>query len=152
MPPNRPITIGVGMKHTGTTSHSPDRGQRFIDVLIVDDETAILKVLSEIITEIGHRVRVAESGASALDALAEQSSALVITDIKMPGITGFELAHRIRELYPKTHLVLMTGYSFEQSHQEADELQVSGFLKKPFKTSELAEIIDRVAQQDARAD
>ena len=141
----------MSMKQTGSTSHSPDGDRRFIDVLIVDDDEPILHVLSELITEIGHRVRVAENGASALNALAAQPSTLVITDIKMPGISGFDLAHRIRELYPGTHLVLMTGYSVEQAHREADELEVSGFLKKPFKTSELADIIDEVARQEAEA-
>jgi len=120
---------------------------RSLDVLVVDDEVMILSVLSAIIEEFGHSVRVAEDGYAALSAMEELASDLIITDLSMPGMNGFELARRVQTKHPETTLVLMTGHSSEESYKTAMSMDMAAYLAKPFKASELSAILDSVLQR-----
>jgi CheY-like chemotaxis protein len=123
--------------------------ERTLDVLVVDDEAMILSVLSAIIEELGHSVRVAEDGYAALTAMQELASDLIITDLSMPGMNGFELTRQIQALYPQTSMVLMTGHSSEDSYRTAMSLEMTAYLAKPFKASELSAILDSVVERTA---
>ena len=117
---------------------------RTLDILIVDDETMILSVLAAIVEELGHQVRVAENGFAALAAMEERPSDMIITDLRMPGMNGFELVRRVRTLYPDTRVVLMTGHSSDESYKAAMALDMDAYLAKPFKAAALSAIIDTV--------
>lgn len=120
---------------------------RTLDVLVVDDEAMILSVMSAIIEELGHAVRIAEDGYAALSAMQEFPSDLVITDLSMPGMNGFELTRKIQNTYPGTTMVLMTGHSSEDSYQTAMSLDMAAYLPKPFKASQLLAILDTVVEK-----
>lgn len=117
---------------------------RTLDVLVVDDETMVLTVLSAIIEELGHTARVAGDGFAALSAMQQRPSHLVITDLSMPGMNGFELVRRVRSLFPDTRMVLMTGHSSDDSYKTAMALDMDAYLTKPFKTGQLTDIFKAV--------
>jgi two-component system response regulator YesN len=129
-------------------SQTPEDASPFeaLDVLVVDDEEMVLTVVGQIIEAHGHKVRVAYNSRQALDELKARACDLLVTDIKMPGMDGLELAQQVHTDYPTVRIVLMTGYALEYSRQEADKLGVDGYLKKPFKARELTELLDGVVQ------
>lgn len=118
-----------------------------LDVLVVDDEESVLSVVEQLTEALGHRTRVADSGPAALELLKTVSCDVVISDIRMPNMDGFELAQRVRATYPEMQIILMTGYSLDQTSEMVAELQVRAFLQKPFKASELNDALSLIPKR-----
>jgi CheY-like chemotaxis protein len=78
-------------------------------LLIVDDEPLIRTALSSILTEMGWRVRTARDGFSALEEIQQEVPAILLSDLNMPGMTGFELLTVVRRKYPTVQTVAMSG-------------------------------------------
>lgn len=133
--------ISVKERRSQTEQCTPETGS-CLDILVVDDDRLVLDVVSEIIAASGHHARTADSGRKALDVLAQEHCDLVISDIRMPEMDGFELAERIRADYPRVHVVLMTGYSSDSTFREAMRLDIDAYLSKPFKTADLTRILN----------
>ena len=116
---------------------------RALDVLVVDDDPLILTVVDLMVRHAGHTARTACDGYSALDVLADAAADIIVSDIRMPGMDGLELARLIRKDYPQIPIILMTGYLSEYSSGSASEIGVDGILKKPFKSNDLLAAISR---------
>ncbi|WP_213804441.1 response regulator [Granulicella sp. dw_53] len=78
-------------------------------LLIVDDEPATRKLLSQIFTELGHNVRCAEDGFSALEMIREFTPDIILSDLNMPGMSGFELLSVIRRRLPAIYVIATSG-------------------------------------------
>jgi DNA-binding NtrC family response regulator len=78
-------------------------------LLIVDDEPSIRMSLSLILTEIGYRVRSVEDGVSALIAIREEVPEILLSDLNMPGMSGFELLSEVRRNFPDVQTIAMSG-------------------------------------------
>lgn len=78
-------------------------------LLIVDDERAIRTSLSCVLAEIGYMVRTAEDGFSALVEIAKEPPEILITDLNMPGMSGFELLAEVRQHFPAIRTIAMSG-------------------------------------------
>jgi len=78
-------------------------------LLIVDDELSIRTTLSLVLTEIGYSVRTAENGFSALAEILHEIPDILLSDLNMPGMSGFELLSVVRRLYPAIRTVAMSG-------------------------------------------
>lgn len=104
-------------------------------ILVVDDEVEVRDILAETLEDFGYTVVTAASGEEALPLLASHPDvAMVITDVRMPGMSGLELADEIRRRWPSTKVVLISGYFLPQAVPQH-------FLKKPFHMKELASIV-----------
>lgn len=104
------------------------------DILVVDDEPDIRAYLARILaTDItGARVRTAGNGAEALALLAERSADLVLSDQRMPGMSGVEFLTRSIEIAPDAARMLLTGYADVETAMDAkNDGHVSAFLQKP---------------------
>ncbi len=112
-------------------------------ILLVEDEDALRDVATEFLQTKGYQVLSANNAAEALRLCADEPEIdLLVTDLVMPGISGRELAHRVVEKRPATHIVFMSGFT-ENSHL-VDELKFPAqFLQKPFSLSTLASTIRR---------
>ncbi|HLY63531.1 MAG TPA: response regulator, partial [Terriglobia bacterium] len=93
-----------------------------IKALIVDDEPSARDLCVEILRSMGLKTETAESGARALALLAQGRVDIVLTDVRMPGMNGIELLKIIRQKYPRTDVVIMTGYGTIQASVEAIKL------------------------------
>jgi len=100
-------------------------------VLVVDDDTVVCKSIDRVLTNKGYAVITASSGEEALDKLNEEKYDVVYTDIRMPGISGLELAEKVKARQPWTPVVVITGYGTESAEARAKAAGVSGFLHKP---------------------
>ncbi|MCI5145510.1 MAG: sigma-54-dependent Fis family transcriptional regulator, partial [Candidatus Electrothrix sp. AR3] len=112
-----------------------------IKVLAVDDEDVALKNLCHILQKEGYQVIAAKTGQQALTYLERQEFALVLTDLKMPGVDGMQILQRIRTCYPKTEVIMITGYSTVDSAIEALKAGAYHYIAKPFRLDEVRQIV-----------
>ena len=107
------------------------------EILLVDDDPDLLKLISLRLTSAGYRVRTADSGETALAALALARPGLVITDLKMPGIDGMQLFEAIHRQHPALPVIILTAHGTIPDAVSATQRGVFGFLTKPFDSQEL---------------
>ncbi len=106
-------------------------------ILVVDDEEDIRSLVADILADTGYVVSQAPDGEVALEMLANGSFDLIVTDLGMPGITGWEVAARAREIMPTVPVLLLTGWGATLTEEELEERQIDRALKKPFDMREL---------------
>src|SRR5436190_18932833 len=107
------------------------------DILLVDDDPDLLKLISLRLTSAGYRVRTADSGETALASLAVARPAAVITDMRMPGIDGLQLFDAIHREHPALPVIILTAHGTIPDAVSATQRGVFGFLTKPFDSQEL---------------
>ena len=106
-------------------------------ILVVDDEESIRKLLARLLGAQGYECLTAESAAEARRLLAENAIALVLSDVNMPGESGFDFAHEVHLDYPDTAVVLVTGVDDRRFAEAALAGGAYGYILKPFKANEL---------------
>ena len=107
------------------------------DVLLVDDDPDLLKLISLRLTSAGYRVRTADSGETALATIAVERPATVITDLRMPGIDGLQLFEAIHRQHPALPVIILTAHGTIPDAVNATQRGVFGYLTKPFDSQEL---------------
>jgi diguanylate cyclase (GGDEF)-like protein len=117
-------------------------------VLIVDDEASILSMCHDVLTRQGYRCHTATSGDMALELINTLSFDIMLTDILMPGMGGFELTERAKKLNPNMLVIIMTGFAEDFSYDSAIQAGASDFIKKPFTIAELMARIKNVTLQE----
>jgi PAS domain S-box-containing protein len=116
-------------------------------ILLIDDEPDLLRVLARSLKADGHEVATALSGADGLSAFEGQRHAIVITDIKMPGMGGIEVLKRIKEQAPEAEVIIITGHGDMDTAVEALHFGASDFVTKPFRGETLAIAIRRAEEK-----
>ena len=107
------------------------------DILLVDDDPDLLRLISLRLTSAGYRVRTADSGETALAALAVSRPAVVVTDLRMPGIDGMQLFQAIHRQHPTLPVIILTAHGTIPDAVSATQRGVFGFLTKPFDSQDL---------------
>lgn len=100
-------------------------------ILVVDDDPVVARSFDRVLAGKGYAVITARDGPEALEKLAREAYDAVFTDIRMPGMDGFEVAKRIKATQPWLPVVIVTGYGSPESKARAKEIGVAGFLHKP---------------------
>lgn len=119
-------------------------------LLVVDDEETLRSVVSQVLTADGFKVSEAASGEEALEAFRSSSHPLVITDIRMGGMSGIELLTRIKEHNPDTQVVIMTSHASLDSALTALRAGAYDYLVKPFESLDLISAVAGRAAEKAR--
>ncbi|RPJ01601.1 MAG: DNA-binding response regulator [Chloroflexi bacterium] len=112
-------------------------------ILVVDDEGAIRYSISKTLQRVGYQVDVAASGEEALEMLEQREYDVVLTDIRMPGLTGVELLARIKEEAPDSVVILLTGYGSMETAIESLRLGAHDYLRKPSSSQEIRDSVAR---------
>ncbi len=115
-------------------------------ILIVDDEAVLRSNIVRFLRRTGHRVEEAASGEEALERLQEADYAIVITDLKMPGMGGAELLKRIAVQYPETLVLIVTAFASLDSALDALRHGAQDYLLKPLSLEEVTRKVDRLLQ------
>lgn len=110
-------------------------------ILIVDDEFAIRDNLDQLLKSVGYNTVVAADGREALERAAEQEFDVVISDIRMPGMSGTEVLQRLLPSHPDTVVIMVTAVAELKTAVEAMKLGASDYVTKPF---DLDDILVRV--------
>lgn len=116
-------------------------------ILIVEDEAPMCELLTAFFSEKGYDIGTAQDGEHALARLEERDYALVITDIKLPGMSGLELLASIRAYWPEVAVVIMTAFSSISSAVEAMKLGAEDYIGKPFQLDELAITVEKALER-----
>ncbi len=115
-------------------------------LLLIDDEEAIVRVLSISLKSDGYDVLTAYSGEEGIGVFLKESPDIVLTDIKMPGMDGIEVLKRVKENNPDAEVIIITGHGDMHSAIEALKLGASDFINKPFR-DEVLEITLKRAEE-----
>ncbi len=114
-----------------------------IKILILDDEPIVTKRLKPALEKKGYEVETFTQSSSALKRIQEAKFDIVITDLKMEGLSGMEFLEEVKKRWPQTEVIVITGFATMETAKESFKKGVFDFLAKPFK---LGEIIDIVAK------
>src|SRR5512147_3148598 len=112
-------------------------------ILVVDDEPHTRTFICDGLSALGIVDDAAgvSTADEALAAISRQVPDLVITDVRMPGLNGLDLARYVRQNYPDTKVIVVTGYSTRDIEKTALALSVTALLKKPFGLDMLGEVV-----------
>ena len=117
------------------------------NVLIIEDHERLREQLGYFYEQEGYKVTTASSGEEGLDKLAQEKFALVVSDVKMPGIDGFQLARRVREKYPDTDVILITAFGNIKQAVEAMKLGASDYITKPFQPEVIRIVSEKLLEK-----
>ncbi len=117
------------------------------NVLLIDDEEGIRKVMSIALRDAGYAVSIAESGEQGLEIFRRELPALVLTDIKMPGMDGIEVLRRIKELETDSEVIIITGHGEMELAISALQLEASDFITKPIHDEALFVALKRAEEK-----
>ncbi len=145
------MTVDLGISADDAADDAGPEGQRFgfalstesPRVLVVDDERVIREMLSDFLGLEGYVVRTVEDGAQALEELQRRSYNLVISDLKMPNMSGLELIEKITELGLPVLTVIMTGFGTVETAIEAMKHGAYDYVLKPFRVEEVVHTVQR---------
>ncbi len=115
-------------------------------VLLVDDDRTLLSVLSRRVSRAGYEVLIATSGPAALKQLEDSWPALLVIDLMMPGMDGFELARRVKQLVDLP-IIVLSAVDASEAKVSALELYAEDYVTKPFDPDELVARIQRVLRR-----
>ena len=118
-------------------------------VLVVDDDPVVGLSFNRVLSGKGYIVITAENGYDALAKLKAEKYDLVFTDLRMPGMTGVEVAEQVRARQPWTPVVMVTGYGSRTSEERARAAGVSEFLQKPLSPEMIEDSAARALFQAA---
>ena len=113
-------------------------------ILVVDDDRAIRDILSGVLSFMGFSVAVARSGNEGLDLFLKDRFDLVLTDLRMPGMDGWDLAFHVKSRAPNTPVVLITGQQKEEVMESDKRDRVDFVMFKPFELKEMQKTVHRM--------
>lgn len=117
-------------------------------VLVVDDDPMILQLVSDVLREADYPVETAQNALEAARAIAHAPAALVILDIRMPGLDGVHFAQDLRARDIRSKILVMTGGPNARGF--AEEISAEGYLTKPFEIADLLRAVERLCRDGPR--
>jgi DNA-binding NtrC family response regulator len=118
-------------------------------ILVVEDEPDIRRILQLFLTEKGFKVKVADHPARALEVLEQGPVDLILSDVRMPGMSGLDLLRHLKERDPDIQLVLMTAYSSVKDAVEAIRMGAADYVEKPIDFRRLERVMATVFEKQA---
>lgn len=112
-------------------------------IIIVEDDRYTRDGLAELLREIGYEVCTAESGEQAMVHLVHDDADLLITDLRLPGMSGLELFSEVKALLPCGQAILMTAYDSPETWRQAKRMGFRAVVHKPVNIDQLLEEIDK---------
>ncbi|MFZ5979831.1 MAG: response regulator [Candidatus Zixiibacteriota bacterium] len=114
-----------------------------ITILVVDDELMMRNLMEKILVRDGYKVLTAENGDAALELLKNNQVNIVISDMKMPEMNGFDLLKIVKKEYPHIGMIMMTAYGDTYTVKDALLLGADEYITKPFKSFEVSMVVER---------
>ncbi|MCI0532115.1 MAG: response regulator, partial [candidate division Zixibacteria bacterium] len=132
----------VGETHAG--NNRKPASVRALRILSIDDQKMILDLLESMLATLGHETEVASNGIDGLEKFRQNSFDVVITDLGMPDISGFEIASQVKKIKPDMPVILITGWGSNFDEAQLKQAGVDYLLAKPFRLEQLQEVIGKI--------
>jgi DNA-binding NtrC family response regulator len=117
-------------------------------ILIIDDEHMVCETLQDILQEDGYQVRIALNALSGLAEIERETPDLIISDLKLPDLSGLELLKRVKHKRPNLEIIIMTGLGEAETYLEAKEEGAFDYIIKPINIPILRLMISKVLYQN----
>lgn len=118
-----------------------------LNILLLDDEPIVGRRLKPALTKIGCDVEVFENPIEAVARIDEKEFDIVVTDIRMDDMDGIQVLEHVRQKWPRTKVIMITGYAMMSLAREAMERGAFDFIAKPFKPDDLRQMIANAASE-----
>lgn len=115
-------------------------------LLLVDDDHTILEVVAEALQDAGHRVDIFDNGADAVTAIGKNTYDVVVTDLGMPDVTGWDVARAAKLHQPRLPVLVISGWGAQYGEGRLGDTGVDAMLAKPFHLQQLRENVERLAK------
>jgi CheY-like chemotaxis protein len=119
-------------------------------ILVVEDDSDLVSLMELVLTDAGYRVRTAPEGGAALARVAEEMPGLILLDMRMPGMNGWEFAREFRARHGRAAPIVVVTAA-ENARARAAEVEADGWLSKPFEIDDVLRIVARHAAAAAGA-
>ncbi len=121
-----------------------ENGTPMVRIMIIEDDEEMRSLLEDFFEAEGFKTDSASNGADALRILSKNHFDLVITDIRMPGLTGLDILPTIRRLKPEIPIIVMTAYASDDARRRSLERGATAYLEKPVHLSKLRTVIREI--------
>jgi DNA-binding NtrC family response regulator len=118
---------------------------RKLRIMVLDDEPIVCKRLQPALEKLGFEVDTFTQSPEALHQIQGTSYDIIITDLKMKGIDGMRFLQEAKKRHPATEVIVITGFATLETAKESFQKGVFDFIAKPFKLSEIQEVVTKVA-------
>ncbi len=154
------VTLPVAQPVREEAETPTERPPQHARILLIDDDERVLRAVQALLESDGHAVTACSGGAQGVDAFARDEHDLVITDLGMAGLNGWEVTARVKEIAPDTPVVLLTGWGAELTAEDLAQANVDAMIQKPCRLPVLRRTLRQVlsrrppaarAAPDARA-
>jgi DNA-binding response OmpR family regulator len=113
-------------------------------ILVIEDDEEMRSLLTDFIEESGYAADTVETGSDALRKIARQRFDLIITDYRMPGLSGLDILAGIKKLQPGAHIIFITAFGSEETHRKVLERGAIAYLEKPIHLDELRILMEKI--------
>src|SRR5438445_10341045 len=117
------------------------------NIVIAEDQDRLREKIGNFYQQEGYKVTTAACGEEGMEKLAREKFSIVVSDVKMPGIDGFQLARHIREKYPDTDVILITAFGNIRQAVEAMKLGASEYVTKPFQPEAIRLVSEKLIEK-----
>ena len=119
-------------------------------ILVIEDDQEMRSLLKDFFEEEGFEIHSVSNGSEAFRILVRELFDLVITDIRMPGLTGLDILPGIKKLQPEAPIIVITAFGSEEVHRRAIERGATAYLEKPLHFHELKTMIHEIISSKAK--
>ena len=116
-------------------------------ILVIEDDEEMRALLRDMIEEEGYKAASVNNGSEAFRKLAKESFNLIITDVRMPGLTGLDILPGIKKLQPDAPIIVITAFGSEEVQRKALERGADAYLEKPIHFDKLRTLIHDLFSQ-----
>lgn len=110
-------------------------------ILVIDDEEFVRSVISRTLAQVNHQVTLAEDGEKGIQLFKNGTFDMVLTDLGMPGMSGWEVCRRIKEISPHTPVGMITGWGMELNRSKMEEYGLDFIISKPFDFNQILNVV-----------
>ena len=127
-----------------------DSGQRTVNILVIEDEFMVQETLSDMLDLGGYQVTLADTGEDGVLLFEKHDFDLVLTDLTLPGISGWEVVEAIKRLDASVPVVVVTGWGAGTRPSDVEQNRADEILPKPFEIDHVLELAERLTDERKR--
>jgi DNA-binding response OmpR family regulator len=119
-------------------------------ILVIEDDREMRSLLQDFLEEEGYAVGCVEDGSEAFRKLAKENSDLIITDIRMPGLSGLDILPGLKQIRPGSPVIAITAFGSEEIHRRVMESGADAYLEKPLQLDQLRTLIQEMVSSQGK--